>query len=223
MSDEGGLQLLPRGRSAPAPEVVARIHRQRLLRAMGEAVAEKGYVATSIGDIVGRARVSRSAFYACFADKEACFLAGYQQEADRHFGMIAATMQEGNWWDQLPKAIHAYVAELDAQPAFARSFLVEILAAGRRALELRDTVYERYASLMAAWYEAAPRELGLPRLPAEVFRGAVGAINELAVARLEARAADGALPLETLVRYCLFSLFGLTEVARESLPPASGD
>jgi hypothetical protein len=38
------------------------------------AVSESGYLAVTVADIVRRARVSRVAFYAHFADKEDCFL-----------------------------------------------------------------------------------------------------------------------------------------------------
>jgi AcrR family transcriptional regulator len=39
------------------------------------AVAAKGYAATTVADVLVRARVSRSAFYEQFRDKEDCFLA----------------------------------------------------------------------------------------------------------------------------------------------------
>jgi AcrR family transcriptional regulator len=185
---------------------------------MAEAVAENGYVATSISDIVARARVSRSAFYACFADKEACFLAGYEEEAERHFRLIAeAAAGEQDWWEQLRSAVRAYVLELERHPGFARSFLIEILTAGPKALELRAVVYERYVSLMRDWYENAPPELELAPLPAEVFRAGVGATNELVVTRLDRRDAGGAPPLADLVLYSLLALFGLAGAARDVL------
>ena len=49
--------------------------RERLLRSVIAAVSETGYLAVTVTDIVRRARVSRAAFYAQFADKEDCFLA----------------------------------------------------------------------------------------------------------------------------------------------------
>lgn len=208
--------LLPRGHAALPREQVARAHRSRVLNAMGQAVAEKGYAATSISDIVARARVSRSAFYACFADKEACFLAGYAEEAERHFGLITAAVEDAGdeWLAQLRAGVQAYVGELERQPQFARSFLIEILAAGQRASQLRTAVHERYATLMEDWYAQAPRELGLPTLPHEMFRAAVGASNELVIARLE-RLVSGddtstrTDPLEELVFQALLGLFGL--------------
>ena len=191
---------------------------------MAEAVAEKGYVATSIADIVSRARVSRSAFYACFRAKEDCFLAGYAEEADRHFGLITdAVAEQPEWLDQLIAGAHAYVRQLRLQPRFARTFLIEVIAAGPRATELRAEVHERYATLMKNWYDGAPKALRLPALPDEIFRAAVGATNELVIARLErelegdAEALEEAQPLEQLVRYTLFSLFGLTDVARAAM------
>lgn len=216
-SDGARPELLPRGAAALAPELVAEAHRRRLLVAMGQAVAEKGYAATSITDIVSRARVSRSAFYACFADKEHCFLTGYALEAERHYQLIVAAVGEPDWWQQLRLAVRAYVAELELSPEYARSFLIEVLAAGPRALQLREQVHQRYAATMQEWYGRAPADLQLPALPDEIFRGAVGAINELVVARLQDTRPAPRLPLEQVVLYSLLALFGLTEQAREAL------
>jgi AcrR family transcriptional regulator len=193
------------------------VHRQRLLRAMAQAVAEKGYVATSIADIVARARVSRSAFYACFPNKETCFLAGYSEEADRHFELIAAAANQPDWWDQLRAGVRAYVRELELNPRFAKSFLVEILTAGPTAIELRTVVHERYAGLMKDWYERAPAALALPALPDQIYRAAVGATNELVATRFEREDPGDERALEQLVLYSLLALFGLTEAAREVL------
>jgi AcrR family transcriptional regulator len=209
--------LLPRGPAALPREVVAAAHRRRLLNAMAAAVAEKGYVATSIADVVARARVSRSAFYQCFADKEDCFLAAYAEQADQHFTVIeAAAAQENEWLDQLRAGVHAYVRDLEAYPSFARSFLIEILAAGPHASELRSAVHERHATLMKNWYATAPARLRVPRLPHEIFRAAVGATNELVIARLERQGRgmtplEGTPSLEELVFDGLVGLFRLGE------------
>src|ERR1700722_948203 len=73
---------LPRGRSPlPLPAVRAS-QRERLLRSVLAAVAESGYLAVTVADIVRRARVSRVAFYAHFADKEDCFLAATGEGRD---------------------------------------------------------------------------------------------------------------------------------------------
>ena len=52
--------------------------RERLFGAMVAAVAEKGYEATTVADLVKLSGVSRSAFYRHYDDKQACFLAAVE-------------------------------------------------------------------------------------------------------------------------------------------------
>src|SRR5262249_52961093 len=49
--------------------------RRDLADGLAAAITDKGYAATTIADIVARARVSKRTFYEHFADKEACLLA----------------------------------------------------------------------------------------------------------------------------------------------------
>src|SRR6516164_1724305 len=70
---------LPRGRSRLPASHVRASQLERLRAATISAVAEAGYAAVTIADIVRRAKVSRAAFYAHFADKEDCFLAATRQ------------------------------------------------------------------------------------------------------------------------------------------------
>ena len=68
---------LPSGRHGLTREAVVASQRSRLIDAMAQVVAERGYPATTVADVVERAGVSRRTFYEQFADKEACFLAAY--------------------------------------------------------------------------------------------------------------------------------------------------
>ena len=68
---------LPRGRHAAPREVVWESQRGRLLAAMAEVVASKGYGAVAVRDVIARAGVSRKTFYEHFDNKEECFLAAY--------------------------------------------------------------------------------------------------------------------------------------------------
>jgi AcrR family transcriptional regulator len=211
---------LPRGGAALPPDVVRDVQRRRLLSAIGEAVAEKGYAATTIADVVGRAGVSRTVFYECFADKETCFLASYAAEAERHFAEVAAALGGGDWIAQLRDGIRAYGAALHDRPASARTFLVEVIAVGPRARAARAAVHERYATLLKAWYEAERADRGLPELPEEIFHGAVAATNDIAVQRLEGTAPNSGHDLAELVLYTLLALFGLPDEARHTLTPS---
>src|SRR6476660_3004279 len=66
-------RMLRPGRGMPREEA-DRNQRERLFAAMVATVAEKGYEATTVADLVELSGVSRSAFYRHFTDKEECFL-----------------------------------------------------------------------------------------------------------------------------------------------------
>jgi AcrR family transcriptional regulator len=55
------------------PDIGRQSQRQRILDAIVESCAEKTYAATTITDIVARARISRTTFYKQFEDKRCCF------------------------------------------------------------------------------------------------------------------------------------------------------
>src|ERR1700761_8154472 len=77
------------GRGTPREEA-ERNQRERLFAAMVATVAEKGYEATTVADLVELSGVSRSAFYRHFADKQACFLAAVEAIVDPTLERIGA-------------------------------------------------------------------------------------------------------------------------------------
>lgn len=148
------VQRLPRGRHRLAREEVLSSQRSRLLVAMSEAVAEQGYAKTSVADVLRRARVSRETFYEHFANKEHCFIAAYDGAAAllaKEIGSgLAASGSEANVVARLSDLLHRYLETLQAEPALARTFLVEVYAAGPSALERRVEVQDRFVRLVSA-------------------------------------------------------------------------
>ena len=177
--------------------------RGRMLEGMAEAVAEKGYLATTVADVIARAGVSRKTFYEQFSDKEDCFLAAY----DTGVELLLAALREAGSGEQdlLERArtrTRAYLETLAGEPAFARTFLIEVVAAGPAAQARRDAVHERFAALLREQVEAA----GLPEQPDDVYLAAVGA-TDLLVSRLVARGRTAELPqLEEVVMQVQLSL-----------------
>src|SRR4249919_2799781 len=74
--DSGALRekRLRPGPGTPRDEVLAN-QRQRLFGAMVASVAERGYIATTVNDLVEISGVSSRTFYDLYPDKKACFLA----------------------------------------------------------------------------------------------------------------------------------------------------
>ncbi|HMD93250.1 MAG TPA: helix-turn-helix domain-containing protein [Trebonia sp.] len=175
---------LPRGRnSLPAPDVSAS-QIERLRRATIAAVAEAGYATVTIADIVRRARVSRAAFYAHFADKEACFLAATREGGRVMAGQVVAAtraLSEGTPDEErLRAACRAFLGFLADEPKFARVFYVEMPAAGPRAVERIEVAGRHYAEMTAKWHHRArTRHPEWPAVPDEAYLGLAGAAAEL--------------------------------------------
>lgn len=196
-------RTLPRGPHRLAREVVLASQRGRLLDAIAQVVAEKGYGPTTVGDVIERAGVSRKTFYEHFRDKEACFLAAY----DAGVEVLLATMRDADRGltdplDRTRARVRAYLQTLAAEPAFARTFLIEVAAAGPRALRRRRDVHDA----VAAFVGEDGRGAGVP---AEAPLAAVGATQELVTRWVEdGRIAE--LPaLEPAVVHVYTALLGL--------------
>jgi AcrR family transcriptional regulator len=163
-------------------------HRERLVAGMVAAVAERGYAATTITDVVRHARVSRRTFYEHFPDKEACFLAAYDAVSDQVLAASeGAAAEAGDWAERLVAGVRAYLQALADAPEIARVFTAEILSAGPHALARRRAVLRRFASALRAQVDAAAGA-GAPvrRIGDDTALALAGAIHELVLARLEA-------------------------------------
>jgi len=141
------------------------------------AVADKGYAATTVADVLARARVSRSAFYEQFRDKEDCFLAAYDTGASLLFEAMTAALGAGGPWRQRVHRVYQGVLETFAQhPQFARVCMVEALAAGPAA-------NDRYRSAVAGLVALAERDMVLhgdaPQVPTLVFLSLVGGTSTI--------------------------------------------
>jgi len=150
------VRQLPRGRHRLTREEVTASQRGRMLEAMAGAVAEKGYAHMAVADVVSGAGVSRETFYQHFADKEDCFLAAFDLVVDA----VRQTMVEavaGGPADPLSRydrALRAYLDLLCTEGATARVFLVDVYAAGPRAVARRRQVMEEFVDVIAEIFAA---------------------------------------------------------------------
>ncbi len=180
---EGGpspeLAVLPRGNHNLTREQVRGTQRARMLRAMVQAVSEKGYVSTSVADVVAGARASRETFYEHFENKQDCFLAAYDEAVLR----LTQTMQESLNPDAPPqvrfeRALEAYLDAMASEPGLARTFMIEVYAAGPDAWKRRAQVLDRFGEVA---FEQLRTEPAIARLPDPRFavRALVAAISAM--------------------------------------------
>jgi AcrR family transcriptional regulator len=148
---ESSPRRLPRGRHALSREEVARIQRSRLCAAMAEVMAEKGYVATSVADVLRRSGVSRQSFYQVFDSKLDCFMAAFDVAADLLAGRllemvdgtergVVGSQPAGDPLQRFERAFSAYLEALAIEMPYTRLFLIEVYAAGPAAMRRRSAL-----------------------------------------------------------------------------------
>ena len=169
------------------PVITAVPARARLMNGMATAVVEKGYAATTIADIVRHAQVSKRTFYEHFADKQECFLASFTAASEFLLRLVhEATESDAPWPARYPAAISAYLSALQSHPAMTRTLLLELPAAGPRAVALRRRQLQRFADLLCENSARAAREHpGMRALTPELSTAIVGGINELVLLAVE--------------------------------------
>ncbi len=207
------LDRLPSGRHRLTREAVQESQRGRLLFAIAQVVAEKGYAATTVADIVDRASVSRSTFYEQFPDKEACFLAAFDFGVEYVLGKMREaweTLDAGDdWRAHVRSDLTTYLKVLAAEPAFARALHVEVLAAGPAALERRAQMFTLFSGRTRASNELArAQEPTLPELPAATFAMHTGGLDEMVREWLRTRGPETLPELAEPALAATFALFG---------------
>lgn len=182
--------------------------RARLLDAMARVVAERGYAAATVADVVRAAGVSRSTFYEQFASKEALFLETYRHGVDVLVARVeAAVAGAPDWRAQLRLGVRAYLSTLADEPVFARAYLLEVHAAGPAALDARAAALARFAARYRETFAAA-RDAHPTRRepPVEALLVLCAGTEQLVAERLRADAADDLRALEDVFCDCAESL-----------------
>lgn len=177
-------------------------------------VAEKGYGATTVADLTGEAGISRTTFYGFFDDKEACFLAAYDNAVDALVRRISRAYEaEERWPDRARAGLATLLEALAADPAQARLALVDVASAGPAAQRRLRAAVQRLTPLFDEGRDFAP---GGRNLPANVSRMAAGAVVGLIADELVA-GRSSKLPslLSDLLFATLVAYIGPDAAARE--------
>jgi AcrR family transcriptional regulator len=193
-------ERLPRGRHGLPRRFIVHNQRERMLLAVAEAVAEQGFVTTTVADIIARARLSRRTFYEHFADKEECFLAAYDTVVEQLLSAVGQAYEQADGWTRkVHDGLETFLSYLAAEPAFARMCIVEVVAAGPDARSRRDAAMRVFVGFLEPGRAEAPRGVVVPALAAEVV---VGGIYEIIYSRLQRNAADELVEMLPELLYC---------------------
>lgn len=152
-----------------------------MLYALAEAMGTKGYVGTSVADVIRGAGVSRETFYQQFSSKQDCFIEAFDTAAEVLLPTLRQAGQTGGSApDRLERLLAAYLDAMAGEPALARVFLIEVYAAGPEALMRRADVQQRFVDIVAAALDARSSRTVFA---CEAF---VAAVSSMVTARLAA-------------------------------------
>jgi len=168
------------GRGTPREEA-ERNQRERLFAAMVATVADKGYEATTVADLVQLSGVSRSAFYRHYEDKQACFVAAVEAMVEPTLRRLGADESAPPGIERARQAFATLIETIVEQPAAAKMCIVEVYAAGPEGAALVDRMMDSATDLAAALLEQVPERQGMPR---ELVRSLVGGIQKAIHKRL---------------------------------------
>lgn len=165
---------LPRGRHGLLASEITKNHHDRLLHATAACVADKGYAATTVTDIVRAARVSRGAFYSNFTDKEAVALATMQHTFETSMSacvgaFFAEPLTPPNWPDRLWEAARALSDYYAQAPALVLLAFVEGYAVSIQLVEER---VRAFTLLLELGFQYRAEAQGLDRSISEIVAGA---------------------------------------------------
>ncbi len=168
--------------AAPA-RLVARNQRERLLAAIVSVVADKGYEATRVADVLEVSGVSRNAFYKLYANKPECFLAALDTIVELSDPTVFDVYHRtgGPWETRMGAMFDALGTTIVAQPAVARVGWLEYPAAGPEAVARIERIDAKAERIVRAAIAESPERAGIP--PAFV-RAAIGGLRNVIHARL---------------------------------------
>ena len=178
------LSKLPPGRHLIPSDFVAQNQRERMLLAIAQLVAERGYQKTTIELIAKTSRVALVTFYEHFSSKEDCFLAAFDENVAAARTVFAELLDsEQAWPEQISSGLEIFLEMVIKEQARAKLCIVEAQAAGTASLARYQQMLESVAPKLREGREFNPRASRLPDgLEVAIAGGIVWLVHQRLVA-----------------------------------------
>jgi AcrR family transcriptional regulator len=199
-----------------APETLAgHDHEERALRAFAVVVAERGYANATIDQVVKRASMSPTTFYANFEGKRDALLAAIDGAgAQATAAVVPAFRRTPDWPAAIRAAFGAFFNFMASRPAMAHLIFADVYAAGPEALARRDEALQPLRNLIDEGRRHAPE------VDALAVEAIVGGTYALAYKQIQEGGAEALPGIAPLCAYLTLAPFVGAEQACEV---ANGD
>ncbi|MEU0870536.1 TetR/AcrR family transcriptional regulator [Nocardia brasiliensis] len=210
---------LPRGTHGLAPEAVAHSQRMRMYLGVLEAVAERGYAATTVGDIVARASVSRRTFYELFRGRDDCFTEAFEAAVDLVLGELDTSVQatpRSEWRVLIRRTLETYLRVLSENGVYARALHIECLVAGPIVAQQRRAMKTLLANRMHAAFRIGRTAGDIPvDVPPDIFEALIGAVDDRIRDCLDGPGAQALPDLGAHLYQITMALFGVPDWSQD--------
>jgi AcrR family transcriptional regulator len=168
------------GGAAPLPDPFS----DPVATALVELIAERGYAATDVEAVIGRAGVERAEFERRFADKEDCVLKVYEALIANFEAEVRAAYDAfPEWPTSLRAAAYAAADWMETRPQTARFGGVDVLYARNEMVRVRrEQVFQYCAGLIDAGRAVAADPAAVPEAAAIM---AIGAVAQMLTQRMQ--------------------------------------
>jgi len=158
---------------------------------MIEVVADRGFEATTVSQVVAAARVSRNAFYEFFADKADCFLTVTDELGRELLKEMTELSFEDGWVEVVRRGTALYLAWWREHSVLARAYFLGVAELGANGLAQRQAAYGRFEAMFLELARRARLEQPeLEPLSPLVPRALVFAITEIVAEEIRAGRAE---------------------------------
>jgi AcrR family transcriptional regulator len=161
--------------------------RRRLLDGLAHSIAERGYRATTVADVVRNAKTSKRTFYDEFASKEECFVELLRSNNADLIAHITAAVDPDTAPDrQVRAAVGAYVEHIESRPAITLSWIREAPALGDLARPLNRLAMQQLTDMLVG-ISVSPgfQEAGLEPITRPLALILLGGLRELTALLVE--------------------------------------
>jgi AcrR family transcriptional regulator len=196
------LGLLGEDRERAKRSTTRDAQRLRILAAMVQTTAEKGFINVTVGDVVAGAGVSRTTFYELFDGKLSCYLAAFDTVSSEMTAEIkdAFATARGHPIDTV---FGSFFSTLETFPAAAKFCLVEVYAAGPEAVRRRVEGHRVFVEGLEGIHRALT-DAGAPVRPLSSFdfRVMIAGASALVTNHVAIHGAEGLAELaEPVIRH----------------------
>jgi AcrR family transcriptional regulator len=135
----------------------------RILDALTEVFAKRGYQAATVDHLIAAAKISMGSFYDHFEGKEDCLLQVYEKAAGEARERIALEVPESaDWATQAYAGMRALVGYATEEPMAARVILLEAQTAGPQAVRRHNEGLREIATFLRQGREISALDAELP-------------------------------------------------------------